>query len=76
MIDVQQPLEMVLQLAVSGMAGADVRERLAITLDGEPMTAAEVIIPGEGRAHVLTVQPGVLTVDYQATIDGRAPRRR
>ncbi len=74
MIDVQQPLEMVLQLAVSGMAGADVRESLVITRDGEPVTAREVTLPGEGRAHVLWADPGRVDVGYQATVRGRAPR--
>ena len=54
------------------MPGVALNERLTITLDGEPMTASEVIIPGEGRSHVLSVRPGVLTVDYQATIGGRS----
>jgi transglutaminase-like putative cysteine protease len=69
---VGQPLDAVLQVAVSEMPGAGLRERLTITLDGAPMTATEVVIPGEGRSHVLTVGPGLLSVDYQATIDGRS----
>jgi len=73
-IEVQQPLEMILQLAVSGMTGADVRESLVITRDGEPLPAREVILPGEGRAHVLTADPGRVTVGYQATLGGRAFR--
>jgi len=69
---VHQSLEAVLQVAVSDMPGAALEESLTITLDGEPMTAAEVVIPGEGRTHVLTVRPGLLAVDYQATVDGRS----
>lgn len=65
-------LEAVLQLAVSDMPGAGLQESLTITLDGEPVTAAEVVIPGEGRTHVLTVRPGLLAVDYSATVDGRS----
>ena len=70
-VEVQQSLDAVLKVAVSDLPGVALNERLTITLDGEPMTASEVIIPGEGRSHVLTVQPGLLSVDYQATIDGR-----
>jgi transglutaminase-like putative cysteine protease len=70
-VEVKQPIEAVLQLAVSDMPDGRLRERLTITLDGEPMTPAEVVIPGEGRSHVLTVPPGLLAVDYQATLDGR-----
>jgi transglutaminase-like putative cysteine protease len=81
---VAQSLDAVLKVAVSdtrdtrdtpdepGAPSAGLLERLTITLDGEPLTAAEVVIPGEGRSHVLTVRPGLLAVDYQATIDGRA----
>jgi transglutaminase-like putative cysteine protease len=72
-VEVQQSLDAVLKVTVSDPPGVALNERLTITLDGEPMTAAEVIIPGEGRSHVLTVRPGLLSVDYQATIDGRSP---
>jgi transglutaminase-like putative cysteine protease len=71
-VEVHQPLKAVLQVAVSDMPGADLAERLTITLDGEPVTAEEVIIAGEGRSHVLAVRPGLLAVDYQATVDGRS----
>jgi transglutaminase-like putative cysteine protease len=72
-LDVQQPLEMVFKLAVSGMPGAGVDETLAITLDGEPAQAKEIGIGDEGRTHLLTAErPGRLVVDYQATLTGRA----
>lgn len=63
---------MILQLAVPDMPGAALRESLTITRDGEPLTAAEVVIPGEGRSHVLTVRPGRVLVEYRATLNGRA----
>jgi len=63
---------MVLQLAVPDMPGTGRRENLKITRDGEFLAATEVIIPGEGRAHVLTTRPGRVFVEYQATIEGRA----
>jgi len=72
-VEVQQSLDAVLKVAVSDLPGVALNERLTITLDGEPKTAAEVIIAGEGRSHVLAVRPGLLTVDYQATVDGRSP---
>ena len=71
-VEVKQSLDAILKVAVSDPPGVALNERLTITLDGEPMSASEVIIPGEGRSHVLTVRPGVLAVDYQATIDGRS----
>jgi transglutaminase-like putative cysteine protease len=70
-IEVRQPLDVVLKVAVGELPGVALTERLTITLDGEPMTAAEVVIPGEGRSHVLAVRPGLLAVDYQATVTGR-----
>ena len=41
------------------MPGAAVDDTLAVTLDGEPLTAAETLIGGEGRTHLLSVgRPG------------------
>jgi transglutaminase-like putative cysteine protease len=72
-LDVRQPLTAILKLAVSEMPGAVLDERLTITRDGEPLRAAETLIPGEGRAHVLTaLPPGRVVVDYQAAVTGRA----
>jgi transglutaminase-like putative cysteine protease len=72
-LDVRQPLTAILKLAVSEMPGAVLDEQLTITRDGEPLRAAETLIPGEGRAHVLTaLRPGRVVVDYQAAVTGRA----
>jgi len=71
-IDVSEPLEMVLQLAVSDMPGTELSETLVVTCDGAELRPAEVIVPGSGRAHVLTAQPGRVVADYQATVSGRA----
>ncbi len=72
MLQAYQPLEMVLQVAVPGMAGTKVEENLAITCDGEPVTAREVAMAGGGRAHVLTVDPGRVAIRYAATVHGTA----
>jgi transglutaminase-like putative cysteine protease len=71
-VAVEQSLDAVLKVAVCDQPGLLIDERLAIALDGEPLTPDELSLPGEGRAHLLTARPGLLTVDYQATIDGRA----
>jgi len=71
-IEVQQPLKMIIQLAVSGMTGAEVRESLVITRAGKRVQPREVDVPCEGRAHVLRVQPGRVTVEYEASVGGRA----
>ena len=71
-IEVHEQLEMILQLAVPDLPGTSLREILTITRDGKSLAAAEVVIPGGGRAHVLTVRPGRVLVQYQATVEGRA----
>jgi transglutaminase-like putative cysteine protease len=69
--DARQPLTMILKVAVSDMPGAEVDERLTITCDGEPLRANELVVVGEGRAHVLAVPPGRVVVDYAASVSGR-----
>ncbi len=73
-LDVHQPLTMILKLAVSEMPGVGIDERLAITHDGKPRQAAETVVLGEGRSHVLQVQPGRVIVAYEATVTGQAPQ--
>ena len=63
---------MVLLVAVADMPGTRRRESLTVTRDGEFLVPAEVALPGEGRAHVLTARPGRVVVDYRATVEGRA----
>jgi transglutaminase-like putative cysteine protease len=72
-LDVQQPLTIVLKMAVSGMPGADVDDALTVSCDGKPLQAAETAIPGEGRTHLLQAVPaGRVIIDYAATVTGRA----
>jgi transglutaminase-like putative cysteine protease len=71
-LQAHQPLEMVLQVAVSGMTGTRVEEELVVTCDGEPVKAREIAMAGDGRAHVLTVDPGHVEIEYAATVDGTA----
>jgi len=67
---VEQSLDAVLKVAVCDLPGLTIEESLTITLDGAPLTASELVIPGEGRCHLVSARPGLLAVDYQATIDG------
>ena len=71
-MDVQQPAELIVQVAVSGLTGVTVREDLAVSHDGQPLTPAETVIAGEGRVHVLRARPGRVAVTYQAIVDGHA----
>jgi hypothetical protein len=68
-LQVQEPAELVLQVAVSGMPGlSDLQETLEATLDGEPLKLTEVAMPGNGRAHIATTGPGEVTVTYGAVL--------
>src|SRR6266702_3934592 len=71
---VHEPLRLVLQVAVSGMAPAGIEEHLDVTCDGKPLELTEVEVPGAGRVHIGDPPPGELTVDYTATIRGTAQR--
>ncbi|HZE50219.1 MAG TPA: transglutaminase family protein [Jatrophihabitantaceae bacterium] len=69
---VHDPLRLMLQVAVSGMAPAQVDESLQVTCDGAPLEVTEVQIPGQGRVHLADPRPGTVEVTYEATIRGTA----
>jgi transglutaminase-like putative cysteine protease len=71
-LDAYEPLTLVLKIAATAGPGAALDERLSVASDGAPLTPAEAVVPGEGRTHLLTVPPGRVTVDYAATVTGRA----
>jgi transglutaminase-like putative cysteine protease len=71
----REQYEMVLQVAVANVAGLQTKEDLTIRHDGEQVTATEVAMTHGGRAHLLTLDPGQVTVEYGAVIQdtARAP---
>jgi hypothetical protein len=71
-LQVHEPLRLVLQVTVSGMAPARVEESLQVRCNGVPLEVTEVKIPGEGRVHLADPRPGSLTVTYEATVRGAA----
>jgi transglutaminase-like putative cysteine protease len=71
-LDVQQPLSAILKVAVSEMPGTELDEQLTVTHDGEPVSPAEEVVLGEGRSHLLELNPGRVVIDYAATIAGTA----
>ena len=71
-LQVHEPLRLMLQVAVSGLAPAHVEERLQVTCDGAPVDVTEVRMPGEGRVHLADPPPGRVAVSYDATIRGTA----
>lgn len=66
--------EVFLQVAVTGTAGLHVEEDLAVRRAGEPVKATEVVMAHGGRAHQLTLDPGQVTVEYDAVVRGVAVR--
>jgi len=70
-LDISGRTDMVFSLAAS----ADARfasENLAITLDGEPQLATELVDRHGTRLHRLVGGAGRMVVDYSATVDGRS----
>ncbi|MEV4628477.1 transglutaminase family protein [Micromonospora sp. NPDC049523] len=67
-LDVTAPAGVVLQIAPARPPGGDLSERLDIVNNTVPVTASEIAGPVGGRAHLIRVQPGKLTVDYRATV--------
>src|SRR3954470_9067376 len=68
-LDVHDPIQAFLQIAVSGAAEGQLSETLEITSDGAAVEFTELDTP-EGRVHVLEAAKGRLEVTYQATLAG------
>lgn len=65
---IDAPASIELQVAVA--AGYDAEERLAVTVDGVPVEASEILGEAGTRIHVADVPRGRLEVRYAATITG------
>jgi transglutaminase-like putative cysteine protease len=73
-VQVDEQAELVLQIAVAGPADDRTEEELTIRRDGAPVSATEVAMGHGGRAHLLRLAPGRVTVDYGAVVSGVAMR--
>ena len=73
-IDVQvtAPSTLEFQIAVARLPGLEVRESLAITLDGKPLQPREIVGPHDSRIHAIDVGEGAVSLSYQATVFGEA----
>ncbi|HEV7191757.1 MAG TPA: transglutaminase family protein [Jatrophihabitantaceae bacterium] len=71
-IQVHQPLEMLLQLAVCGMEPAAIDESFTVTCEGRAVPVVELAMPGEGRVHRVTPSVGRALIEYRATVTGAA----
>lgn len=71
-LDVVQPAELVLAVAVARGAWS-VEETLSVTSGPArtPLEAVEVLAPHGTRLHRVLAQPGPVTVEYRASVDGR-----
>lgn len=68
-LEISEPCRLVLQVAVAtGPAAGEVIERMAVSNNGEPATAAEVGGSRGARQHMVLAKPGLVTVDYQASV--------
>jgi transglutaminase-like putative cysteine protease len=71
-VEVFAPTTLEFQVAVARLPGLDIRESLAITLNGNPIEPHEIIGPHETRIHSLDVDGGAVSLSYSATVAGEA----
>jgi transglutaminase-like putative cysteine protease len=72
-LDVSVPTLLAVQVAVARRASADISDRIAIVNNSVAVTAQEIPVPAGGRQHLITAQPGTLTVGYEAAVKDIAP---
>ncbi|GCE77508.1 transglutaminase-like domain-containing protein [Cellulomonas biazotea] len=70
-IDVRQPLEMLLSVAVAD-ASFDRTEQLSVRHEEGPLDVVEIKGPHGGRVHRVLVPAGRVVVDYSAAVTGQA----
>ena len=68
---IEDPVEVVAQVAVSGFAPGQVQESLVATCGGHRVELVEVAANG-ARLHVGQPPSGVMTIEYDATVTGVA----
>jgi len=71
-LDVATPASVVIQIAAARRHGAAPSERLEIVNNAVPVPAQELVGAVGGRQHLLHVQPGTVTVGYDATVTAGA----
>ncbi len=57
-VEVTAPSTLEFQIAVARLPGLEIRESLAITLDGKPIAPREIIGPHDTRIHAIDVGVG------------------
>jgi len=64
------PARLAFMVAVAGEASA---ERLELTSNGAAATATELTDAAGSRIHLVDAEPGLFSLSYAATVDGRRP---
>lgn len=72
MLRAYEQAEVILQVATANTASLQAEEDLKVRCDGEPVKTTEVAMTHGGRAHLLVLDPGRVTVEYGAVIRGAA----
>ncbi len=71
-ISVTAPTELEMQIAVARMPGLELDEKLVVAVNGDEITPEEIIDPHGGRIHRLSVESGVVAVNYTAAVTAPA----
>jgi transglutaminase-like putative cysteine protease len=71
-VEVTAPTTLEFQVAVARLPGIDLRESLAITVNGKLFEPREIIGAHQTRIHSLDVDEGTVSLSYSATVVGEA----
>lgn len=67
-LEAYTPATVVLQVAVARRPDGALSERLDVVNNAVPLPVQELAGPAAGRQHLVQVQPGTLTVSYEAAV--------
>jgi len=71
-VEVDAPSTLEFQIAVARQPGIEIRESLAITVNGKAVEPREIIGEHQTRIHSLHVDRGTVQLSYSATVCGEA----
>jgi transglutaminase-like putative cysteine protease len=70
---VETPAVIALQVAAARRVGVRVREQLDVVNNGRPLPVQEILGDDHGRQHLIRVEPGPLTINYNGEITRTGP---
>jgi transglutaminase-like putative cysteine protease len=71
-VEVTAPTTLEFQVAVARQPGLEIRESLAITVNGKQLQPHEIIGRHDTRIHSIDVGEGMVSLSYEATVAGEA----